>query len=211
MYPGNWGWQRNMLVFWDEKACLSSRSKWVTGRQSSINKSICALQCLLPFPPAESGEWTLAAQGCARERALLTFIRAKSCWHRGPGRLRGALLHLLLALLEGEGTGDQACHHTQPVLCRMTGTELRFSPSLCVCSCSLVPFRRIWLNLFKQHLSLGNSSWGGAKVSASPIFRLLSCLWQAFLYHSYSYTAESFKNYVYSCVLPPCIIVCRHM
>jgi len=44
-----------VLVFRDEKACLSSRSKWVTGRQSSINKSICALQCLLPFPQAESG------------------------------------------------------------------------------------------------------------------------------------------------------------
>lgn len=42
-------------VFGDEKACLSSRSKWVTGRQSSINNSICAPQCLLPFPQAESG------------------------------------------------------------------------------------------------------------------------------------------------------------
>lgn len=67
-----------MLVFWDEKACVSGSSKWVTGRQSSINKSICALQCLLPFPGAESGQRSLAAQP-GRQRALLTFIGAESC------------------------------------------------------------------------------------------------------------------------------------
>lgn len=77
---------------------------------------------------------------------------------------------------KGGGGGDQVCHHTQPVLCRTVGKEPRLSPSLQVCLCCSVPFGRIWLNLFKQRLSQGNSSWGGVNVLVSPIFRLLSWL-----------------------------------
>lgn len=64
----------------------------------------------LAFP--WSGVWVANLGGAApgRERALLTFIRAQSCWQRAPPGLRDALLHPLLALLEGGGGGDQACH-----------------------------------------------------------------------------------------------------
>lgn len=63
---------------------------------------------------------------------------------------------------------------SQPLLCRMMGKELQFLPSLQLCFSSSVPFGRICLRLLKQRVSQGNSSWGGAKVPASPVSRLLA-------------------------------------
>lgn len=64
----------------------------------------------LAFPWSRVWVANLGGAAPGREWALLTFIRAESCWHRAPPGLRDALLHLLLALLEGGGGGDQECH-----------------------------------------------------------------------------------------------------
>lgn len=178
-----------MLVFWDEKACLSGSSKWVTGRQSSINKSICALQCLLPFPGAESGKRSLAAQ---RGPGALSWPFPE---HRaaGSGHLPGSEMPSRTdswRCWKGEAVRTK---WVIPSPCSAGWWEgAAVFPSILVRFISSVPYGRICLHLFnsdspkgtpageeqrcRHHLSPG--SWPGCDKHfyTSPVATLLKAL-----------------------------------
>lgn len=145
----------------------------------------------LAFPWSRVWVANLGSAAPGRERALLTFIRAESCWHRAPPRLWDALLHLLQALLEGGGGGDQVC---QPSPCSVGwwGRSCSFplllgsAPAL---QCLLEGFAWICLNSdspketpaeeeqrCQHHLSPG--SWPGCdkRFYTSPMATLLKAL-----------------------------------
>lgn len=145
----------------------------------------------LAFP--WSGVWVANLGGAApgRERALLTFIRAQSCWQRAPPGLRDALLHRLLALLEGGGGGDQACHPS-PCSAGWWGGNCSFPllfTSASAFQCRLEGFACVCLNSdspkgapageeqrCRHHLSPG--SWPGCDKHfySSPVATLLKAL-----------------------------------
>lgn len=105
----------------------------------------------LAFPWSRVWVANLGGAAAGRERALLTFIRAESCWHRAPPRLQMPSCTFFWRCWRGEAARIKRVIPAPALQDDGQGAAVFPFPSGLLSSSE--PFGRICLRLFKRRLS----------------------------------------------------------